>query len=84
MRYDSTRELVARETDGHAVLGHANQPRIERDIAAAQLLLRVPAGPSNQAAQPGQNLLDTKRLRDVVIGAGIDPVNRSRASCRAP
>ena len=47
--------------------------RVERHGPASQHLLRVAGRAPDQRAQTRQHLLDPERLRDVVVGAGVDP-----------
>jgi len=57
--------------DGVAAAPHLPGSRIELDVGEAQQLVVARRGSPQQSAHPGDELLECKRLRDVVVGAGV-------------
>lgn len=55
--------------------GHASGARIESERAATQLGMSEAAGPPDERSNAGQDFLDLKGFRDVVVRAAVDPLD---------
>src|SRR5260370_7230628 len=67
--------FVRREPDRIAVDRYTTCAGIESHGAAIELTLAVPSRTSQQCADARQNLLEMKRLCDVIVSASIAPLN---------
>ena len=60
---------------GLPVTGHRSGAQVQRDRPAADLGARHLPGAPDQRAQPREQLLEPERLREVVVGAGVDSLD---------
>ncbi len=70
-------ELGRGQLDRVAAAGHLVAVLVQREVADDQhrvvVRRRDGAAPAQQAAQPGDDLLEAERLGDVVVAAGGEP-----------
>src|SRR5262245_34033565 len=63
-------ELTRGQHDGNVVTRYTAPAAVDHEIAHAQKL--VVAGASGEDAQPGEQLVERERLRQVVVDAGVE------------
>ncbi len=67
--------LVARELDRHVVDRDAPRAGVEPDRADRQVARGVSGGAAQQSPQARQHFLHVERLGDIVVGAGVNPLD---------
>jgi hypothetical protein len=68
-------EFVARKLHGQTVERDLREPRIERDPSRPKFGCRLAARSPDERPQSCEQFFHLERLRDVVIRAGIDPLD---------
>ena len=63
---------------GRALDRHAAGLQVELHGSADEHVRGVAGGAADERAHPRQHLLDVERLRDVIVGAGVDPLHLVR------
>src|SRR6185312_4798707 len=69
------RELGPRQLDPLAAARHLARAGIELDVGEAERLAGAVAGAAQQRADAREQLLERERLRQVVVGAGVEPLD---------
>jgi hypothetical protein len=69
------RELRARELDPVAAAAHLARPGVEFQVGEAERLTRAVARAPQQRPHACEQLLECERLRQVVVGACVEPLH---------
>jgi hypothetical protein len=68
-------ELLRGQRDLRVAAAHPARGRVEHEVADAQLGAAVGRPAAHERAQPGQQLAEVERLDQVVVGAGVQPLD---------